>query len=165
MRKPGLSILSSEITARTRLGIVHSGGHCLPLLPTHSAYSSQIRSNNRSNSGGALSASDLVEERLEELLLDGNENGSLCINRRSADVGLPKSIKELLLFIERAFCSIALLPPKKERDFCFLPIQEDGNFELGLPTKKDIGESSPTYLRNIKDSSKITSFELHVCCI
>ncbi|KAK7296953.1 hypothetical protein VNO77_46895 [Canavalia gladiata] len=44
----------------------HSGGNCLSAITTHSAYSSQILSNTRSNSGGALCASDLVEEVLDE---------------------------------------------------------------------------------------------------
>ncbi|CAH1453224.1 unnamed protein product [Lactuca virosa] len=46
----------------------HSGGNCLSAITTHSAYSLQILSNNRSNSGGALCASDLVEKRVVEVL-------------------------------------------------------------------------------------------------
>lgn len=66
--------------------MLHSGGNCLPALTTHSAYSSQIRSNTRSNSGGALCASDLVEERVEEVL---DEKDGLSKKRKSLGVGFP----------------------------------------------------------------------------
>ena len=78
---------SSPSTVRTRSGIVHWGGNCLPLLPTHSVYSSQIRANSCSNSGGALSASDLVEERVEKEEVEGKEE--LKQKSQSLGVGFP----------------------------------------------------------------------------
>ncbi|KAF1856878.1 hypothetical protein Lal_00001722 [Lupinus albus] len=61
VRKPGLSIRSSEITARTRSGIVHSGG-------------------------GALCASDLVEEVLDEKDRLASKKDFFVVNRQ---LGLP----------------------------------------------------------------------------
>ena len=54
-------------------------------------YFSQIELNNRSNSGGALSAFDLVEERVEEkeLVVEGNEKGLSWRNCKSLGVGFP----------------------------------------------------------------------------
>jgi len=46
--------------------MLHSGGIFLFESRTDSASFSQIPSNMRSNSGGALCASDLVEERVED---------------------------------------------------------------------------------------------------
>lgn len=67
----------------------HSGGTLLFDSRTNFSHFSQIEGNNRSNSG-ALSASETVEERVEELLLDeGNEKLALSINCKSLDVGLP----------------------------------------------------------------------------